>query len=203
MASRGAFFFFREALLWWPLQVPINLCKRQIPNVHRRHYRETSQTQCKCPYNTTSCHVGAAIRLGRKPSHFGTDRALCSRIFPLTPATCFDRWTPIQRGVHVSAGLLLLHEDAHDSVPSCDVMLHDHPKYSSPARRGVLVSIFPNEASVVRLGIREAFPSPLAPLRKRKHRYLKRLVDKNDVEDYVYKYFCIPHSVPFVWYFHS
>ena len=65
VASRGAFCLCGAPVLS-SLQVAIHLCKRQIPNVHERHCRETNQIQCNSPYNTASCYVLSAVWLGRR-----------------------------------------------------------------------------------------------------------------------------------------
>ena len=44
------------ALLLWPLQVAIYLCKCQTPKDHVPRYRETNQTQCNGPYDTEEVH---------------------------------------------------------------------------------------------------------------------------------------------------
>ena len=58
----------------------------------------------------------------------------------------------------------------------------------------------------MRVGIREVFSGPLAPLKSPGNGSTvtsKRLVDKNDVEDNFYKPFCLTHSVSVIWYSHS
>ena len=60
LASRGPFFLC-GALLLWPLQVTMYLCKRQIPNDHVPHKKETCQSQCNRPSDGATCHLHTAI----------------------------------------------------------------------------------------------------------------------------------------------
>ena len=145
LSSRGAqgvFPFFMAPSLWWPLQVAIYLCT----SVKSRMF--TSDTTGKPVKLSVIVHITPHLVTlmlpvglgGAKPFRYRSNtpvspKPLRCRISPLRPATCFDCWTQIQpMGVHVQAGMLPLHEDAHDSVPACDVMLHDLPKHSSPTR---------------------------------------------------------------------
>ena len=53
-------FFPCGALVLWPLQVARYICKRQIPNVHVPHFKETNTIQCNRPYDAVTCDLHTA-----------------------------------------------------------------------------------------------------------------------------------------------
>ena len=177
----------------WPLQVPINLCKRLFWNDLRRQYRKTNQIPCSSGYDTATCHVDlvdTAIWLGKS-------QTILIQIAHL-PTTCRPvdsnilAWPRIQPSCQVQAHVLPLHEDAHDPAPACALAGPGHhrwrrdalqlPEVLQPCWERVTCAQKPERGRCATWNTRGLLGSTASSQTfwEQKH-HLKRLAEKSDV----------------------